>query len=843
MPPFNPVYPVTFAQGRKGVVYAFQGHNASGQAYSAGYGSWRAVGLAAPTVAPALAQSAGVKYYVARIDLTDNGEGYTVPPAVSITGGTPSAPATAIARLREGYVSAIEMLEYGKGYSSAPVVAISAPESVLVGSNAVTPGDLTADTNDWNPGAGDIVNVAATSTVNLTGIVAGTSGQTLRLFNAGTYPIILKHDSALSVAANRFRNISLGDKLLRPGWFASMTYNVGLARWSVSSMTGPAGAAPTGALATPIVRAHLRGKYQCYYRYLDPALPAAEGGPLYSSLSPVKEIDCGDGKEHIVWTYTAPPSGKHVELWRTTSNQATTLFRVARITSGFGAYTDSLTDWELVDPDRGSGTATENDDFRAMPILLPNGELNANRFGVPPKNYSTGVLFQDRLWMAVDTAGGNPNTIRFSETDEPESMPDVNEIILQQNLRSSDYITALVPYAGALLVMQSRHCHRLTYVSQPLIEAQTYLLAYRGCLNQRCWDIFEGRAYAMDDQGVYSIDPNGQVENLTLGLWNIWKDQIDYSLARWFTVRADKRNALLRVCVAVKGDGSTKFPSRMFVYSFDYQTWWEERYPDELTCATEVRLSDGQVALVYGTSGGTLRSLGRGLTDLSAGSIQAVTITNGGRGYRTPPAITAAGGHGALFECGLDSEGQITGIIIKSPGTKYTNGSLSISAPPAGGVQATATYTVLTGTQPVHWSYRSGCLEYTTDSQNKRAGEQQPRQCSVTYQPTAGQTQLQLKTYYNNAAHPRSNVAQRDRGTGFVHSAEIPAAVLDMQANPLQEAEAHGVARALFSGRALDDMLGTDRHVSVALAGRQSAAGPVVIHELDVYGVNPKEGS
>ena len=97
-----------------------------------------------------------------------------------------------------------------------------------------------------------------------------------------------------------------------------------------------------------------------------------------------------------------------------------------------------------------------------------------------------------------------PNTLRYSEQNEPGSMPDVNELIVQQNLRTADFITALVPYAGALLVMQSRHSHRLTYVTQPVIDAGISLFAYRGCLNQRCWDIYEGRCYAMDSSGIYS---------------------------------------------------------------------------------------------------------------------------------------------------------------------------------------------------------------------------------------------------------------------------------------------------------------------------------------------------
>ena len=86
-----------------------------------------------------------------------------------------------------------------------------------------------------------------------------------------------------------------------------------------------------GAEVFAVARPHLRGKYQCYYRYVDNTSEDA-GGPIPSSLSPVTEVDTGDGTSRIAWT-APPPVGRasHIELWRTTGNQATTLYRVARL--------------------------------------------------------------------------------------------------------------------------------------------------------------------------------------------------------------------------------------------------------------------------------------------------------------------------------------------------------------------------------------------------------------------------------------------------------------------------------------------------------------------------------
>jgi len=84
-----------------------------------------------------------------------------------------------------------------------------------------------------------------------------------------------------------------------------------------------------GAEAFAVSRPHLRGQYQCYYRYVDDT-PEDKGGPIPSNLSPLKEIDSGEGAGGVVWDIPAPTGrATKVELWRSTSNQATTLYRVA----------------------------------------------------------------------------------------------------------------------------------------------------------------------------------------------------------------------------------------------------------------------------------------------------------------------------------------------------------------------------------------------------------------------------------------------------------------------------------------------------------------------------------
>jgi hypothetical protein len=77
-------------------------------------------------------------------------------------------------------------------------------------------------------------------------------------------------------------------------------------------------------------------------------------------------------------------------------------------------------------------------------------------------------------------------------------------------------------------------------------------------------------------------------------------------------------------------------------------------------------------------------------------ALSSITVTNGGSGYTTPPAVTINGGNGATAVAILNG-GSVTFIEITNAGTGGTGAvSVSIAAPPAGGTQATATAT--TGT-------------------------------------------------------------------------------------------------------------------------------------------------
>lgn len=588
-----------------------------------------------------------------------------------------------------------------------------------------------------------------------------------------------------------------------------------------------------GAEAFAVARPHLRGKYQCYYRYVD-ATPEEKAGPIPSSLSPVVEVDAGEGATSLTWNVPTPVGrAKKVELWRSTSNQALTLYRVATI--GSNQHLDDLTDEELRDEDR--------EEYAAMPFVLPNGEINAMRFTPPPSDKAAVVRFQDRHWYGVDTSGKARNSILFSEVDEPESVPEENEIVLQQNSRDADSVSALIPYGPTLLIMQTRHAYSLSFSSQPLIDAQVTPIAYRGCLNQRSWEIYDGVCYALDQSGIYAITPGGQVEPISDAIDDLFKTKIDSSAFKWSFLSVDPATKTLRAFVAFTADNAGAFPSAAICYSLETKTWWLERYPQRLTAGTNVRLSNGDFRCVYGgTGGGYLLDSGPG--DAARGSVETVTLTQKGSGYRTPPAVTAAGGVGAEFEASIDGEGRLSAIWVKSAGFGYESGDLVIAPPDdpmhPDPVQAEATYTatsLVTDTPmfPVY-RFKTGNVPYPTDQEDQRLGGDVDKSVQVTYQPQPTTCVTSMRTYYNNSQYPRVNASVRDRGTGFVADLVDSASRLDFARNTQEYLADSGVATAEFSGRSLGDIRSTDRHVAVEFVGASTSSTPVVIYDLKLLG-------
>jgi hypothetical protein len=400
----------------------------------------------------------------------------------------------------------------------------------------------------------------------------------------------------------------------------------------------------------------------------------------YSDFSPIADVDAGPNDERthsseIKWSLpgaTPPTRADRVELWRTSADQSLVFYRVEAygVPSANGVQivgTDTLTDEELFDPDRAY--------YAAMPVVLPNGNLNAYRFGKPRDDMSVAVAFQDRLWFGVSTSGEGVNTLYYSEFDEFESLPDVNELPIQQNQKSTDVLTALVPFGSMLLAMQHTHTYAVSYNSDPAIDASIQMMSHRGCLHQRCWDIHENILYAADESGIYSMARNGEVQDISLPIRDYFVSElIDFSKRETFFLQADPRTHILRFFCSLKSN-ATDTPAIAMCFDIQAKTWWTESYPNSITAACTGRPGDARInTVLLGAVDGNLYEIA-GDSDHANDSLTDAFVLEGGSGYREAPEITVPNVEGAVVR-GVVSEGRLVDVIIQSAGWRARGGLL-----------------------------------------------------------------------------------------------------------------------------------------------------------------------
>lgn len=779
--------PMQFFSGRRGEVFGVDGLG-RGIRWDGAASTAYPIGLAKPVALPAVtAVTTGASGRVRSIQLVSGGRGYSTPPTVQITGGTPASTASAVAVLAGGRVTRVDVVDPGEGYAATPSVSFSGGIGTGASLSVGVLGSV-AEVTILNPGSGytyssttaapvcvfgtaqgltqayakftvdddgtldSVILMAGGTGATTTGVTATVSGGN----GSGAVVAVRMQYSVASVTAASSGSGYYTPPVITFQPAASDAYgDGGVATALINSAGNVTGASvysggvyyepptavilDTSAVGQADIQPPILGKYLCAIRYID-STSEAQGGPRASSISELVSLDASDGAASLTWTLshgTLDARVSAVELWRTTADQEVLLFRVATIARGAaaftGTYADTLSDADLSD--------TGRDGYALMPIVLPTGQINARRFEIPPGEFCVGCMFQDRAWYAVDATGQRPNSLMFSEVDEPESVPAANELIVQENTGDPDRIVALIPLGGNLLIAQQSHLYRLSYVAQPVIDASIILVGYRGALNSRCWDVMGGVVFIADSVGFYAFD-GSQEEALSVAIDNYWRDSIiDFSKSEKFHVRADFASRTVRFYYCQSGDSE---PVRALCYNVATKAWWEEQYPSAVTatCSTVV---SGQKAVLSGTAAGE---------------------------WKKQPA---------------------------------TGSSEAIS-----------------------YSVRTGAFALAT--------ERGSRGVAVLYDPTASTATLNLRLHYNNSTSPRANAVASNRGTGFTTLTGDTAAKLDMSKARSPLGDATGYARADFAGRVSPESAGADRHVAIALDGTQPAGNAVVLHSLAVEG-------
>lgn len=99
-------------------------------------------------------------------------------------------------------------------------------------SGDITPAQITANANDYNPtglSGAAVLRLSTDASRNITGLQGGADGRVVRIDNVGAFPIVLKNADAGSTAANRF---AFGvDRTLEAGRSLWLSYDSTQARW------------------------------------------------------------------------------------------------------------------------------------------------------------------------------------------------------------------------------------------------------------------------------------------------------------------------------------------------------------------------------------------------------------------------------------------------------------------------------------------------------------------------------------------------------------------------------------------------------------------------------------
>lgn len=538
---------------------------------------------------------------VVGMTIDSRGSKYTSTPVITFSGGGATGATLNVGV--SGKLSSVDITSGGSGYTSSGTQAVTA---------TVTGGGITGANVSIGVVDGAIASVTvlaagtgATTTPTITLTAGIGSGATLVPKMAYTVTSLTCASTAAGTRfaappAISFRPDSGGAQAL-PKVTATGTLQSPVEILSGGSYDAPPTAVinDTTARAIAFIDSPMRGIYKCCLRYIDDT-PESEQGPIPSSISDFTEVTASPDTSTFVWKWSndgAESRAHKIELWRTTSDQAVMLYRVATLDKVGGAlpttYTDTLTDDQLLDLERTG--------FGMMPIVMPSGQLNARRFAPPPEYCSQAVMFQDRAWYSVDTRKLKPNSLWHSEIDEPESVPEEYEIVVQESLGEPDAIVALIPMGSYMLIAQARHLYKMTYVSQPLIDASIRLADSRGILNARCYAVLGGVAYIADGEGLYSY-ADQERKDVSVAIDDYWREgKIDFSKRDVFYVTASPIERVVRFFYCKVGDGA--YPTRALCYSVATQAWWEETYAQPLPCGA-IAFRSGRPASLYGTSSG-----------------------------------------------------------------------------------------------------------------------------------------------------------------------------------------------------------------------------------------------
>lgn len=625
------------------------------------------------------------------------------------------------------------------------------------------------------------------------------------------------------------------------------------------------------------------GVYNAYVRYLDDE-------DIPSNLSPIATTAITAGDSVAGFSYASIPVDPGTrttqrQIWRNTAGQNVTLYLATTIADNTSvSSSDTKTDGELItqtsmrmytednypnanrfsvppadmsvivsfmdrmwfsvaseySPGRivgitGTAVTAEGTKFTQSMIgrkLSVSGKLAGTITAVPSTTSLTLAASQDTGFgtaLEYYSIGDHDrrNMVMFSEANEPESVPSVNSLILQED---GDTMRGMMVHGSYLYLLKNRHIYRLTTAGDPRRDAAVVLVAERGVVNQRCWCRAEGLAFVMDWTGIYVFD-GASVQSASDAIQDYFRNEINWSVAKWFSAVHAPDEQTVRFFVAL---GDDTFPKNALCYNYRMQQWHLEEYPFDMGCACEANIN-GMRRVIVGVEE-TVQLLSEGVLDGCAPypssretSLSSVSQTT--RGTVTGATSLTITDSAADFDFSSwhappETYGAPIAVIDSNGDYQYRRiASISSSMTTITVQEAWTTVPSVGDTYQIgaiELDAKFGTFEYIEEEQ------QNARQVALRFEPQTYASTLNVKRFHNHSTTAQTAGMDHDNADGVVVKQDSPNIQLDLtrttgylRYNTNDGFENHGPA---------------DRMLEVELKG-VSGNEKTQIYALDIEGV------
>tara|TARA_R100000458_G_C8275855_1_gene251024 strand:- start:318 stop:3392 length:3075 start_codon:yes stop_codon:yes gene_type:complete len=426
----------------------------------------------------------------------------------------------------------------------------------------------------------------------------------------------------------------------------------------------------------------------------------------------------------------------------------------------------------------------------------------------------------ENIAYTINSPSSERNTIYISEQDLPESVS--TQIVLQENIRDEDNLVGAVVMGTSYYALKEHSIYRITWASQPAIDAQPTLAAMRGAINHFCADQHEGSLYLMDDEGPYIFQGNS-VNSIGVEIQNQWSDQVlDFSKKSTWKVRVDPLEEVVYFYVTAVGDSGSK-PKRAFVYDIRTKTWTQWKYVWEIADATKISYNNQRrVALgattekIYVQNEGFLDgTIGDGTVTGTVTSASENTLSDTTETTSFP--VDCEGASIAIISgTGI---GQIVKITKRVSGKELEVESWSTTP------DSTSVYLI----GAVEWMWKSGMFKLA-EGESKST-----RYFRVVFQPTTNDASLYFKKYDNHSSSP-VQMNEWDNGDGVSIKQGDTRAIADLKISQKEDAEEPGIKYLPWSVGIPSVRGNPVRWVTCEMSGFQGL-DRIQLYELEIGGV------